>query len=467
MRKDLAPIVLPFNEVSYLMKFEDLGLAESILRAVEAEGYETTTPIQAKAIPCVLDGRDLIGCAQTGTGKTAAFALPILHRLQAKSKNQQVTKGSRRGRARRKIRTLILSPTRELTSQIAESISTYGRFTGMRHVVVYGGVSQRPQVQKLRNGVDILVATPGRLLDLMDQGHVDLRNVEILTFDEADQMLDMGFIHDLRRIVRHVPRERQTLMFSATMPDTIRQLTKEWLTDPVHLQAAPVATPAEKVEQSVYHVEKKQKPGLLASFLKETQTRRTLVFSRTKHGADSIVRRLNRSGIQAAAIHGNKSQSARQRVLAQFKSNSLPVLVATDVAARGLDIDGVSHVINYDMPDVPEVYVHRIGRTGRAGATGIAVSFCGADERGQLKMIERLIRRTISVETQLPDGSDCPKPAPATTQSRPSGTRGGAKKSRPRASGRSKSRRETTGQKGCVVAKKAGKPKRKRYRAAL
>ena len=449
------------------MKFEDLGLAESILRAVEAEGYETTTPIQEKAIPCVLEGRDLIGCAQTGTGKTAAFALPILHRLQAKSKNQQVKNGSRRGRVRRRIRALILSPTRELTSQIAESISTYGRFTGMRHVVVYGGVSQRPQVQKLRNGVDILVATPGRLLDLMDQGHVDLRNVEILTFDEADQMLDMGFIHDLRRIVRHVPNERQTLMFSATMPDTIRQLTHEWLTDPVHLQAAPVATPAEKVEQSVYLVEKKEKPGLLASFLKERQTRRTLVFSRTKHGADSIVRRLNRSGIQAAAIHGNKSQSARQRVLAQFKSNSLPVLVATDVAARGLDINDVSHVINYDMPDVPEVYVHRIGRTGRAGAAGIAVSFCGADERGLLKMIERLIRRTISVETQLPDGSDCPKPAPSSPHNQPARPRNGTKKPRPKTTSRPKSQRSDNSQKGRVAAKKTGKPKRKRYRSAL
>lgn len=462
------------------MKFEDLGLAESILRAVEAEGYETTTPIQAKAIPCVLEGRDLIGCAQTGTGKTAAFALPILHRLQTRSKNQRVTKGKGRSRGKRTIRSLILSPTRELTSQIGESIATYGRFTPTRHAVVYGGVSQRPQVQKLRHGVDILVATPGRLLDLMEQGHVDLKGVEILTFDEADQMLDMGFIHDLRRIVRHVPQQRQTLMFSATMPNTIRQLTTEWLTDPVHMQAAPVATPAEKVEQSVFLVEKKEKPGLLASFLKETRSPRTLVFSRTKHGADSIVRRLSRSGIQAAAIHGNKSQAARQRVLAQFKSNSLPVLVATDVAARGLDIDGVSHVINYDMPDVPEVYVHRIGRTGRAGAAGIAVSFCGSDERGLLRMIERLIRRTISIETQLPDGSDCPTPAVSTSQERPPRSRGGVRKvaskrpgraKSPRGSkqqtGRAKSQRSSKQQTDRTEAKKPGKAKRKRYRSAL
>jgi ATP-dependent RNA helicase RhlE len=448
------------------MKFEDLGLAESILRAVEAEGYETTTPIQASAIPHVLEGRDLIGCAQTGTGKTAAFALPILHRLHTANMNRSAPKSGRRDRDNRKIRVLILSPTRELTSQIADSISTYGRFTGMRHVVVYGGVSQRPQVQKLRQGVDILVATPGRLLDLMDQGHVDLKNVEMLAFDEADQMLDMGFIHDLRRIVRHVPRERQTLMFSATMPDTIRQLAAEWLTDPVHLQAGQAAAPAEKVEQSVFFVEKKNKPELLASFLKKTQSRRTLIFSRTKHGADSIVRRLSHSGILAAAIHGNKSQAARQRVLAQFKSNSLPVLVATDVAARGLDIDGVSHVINYDMPDVPEIYVHRIGRTARAGAAGIAVSFCGSDERGQLRIIERLIRRTIAVETQLPDGTDCPQPvkAPLDDSLR---SRSGAKKPRSKGPGRPKSPHAPKDQKRGAVAKKNGNAKRKRYRSAL
>ncbi len=449
------------------MKFEDLGLSESILRAVTAEGYQTTTPIQAAAIPHVLEGRDLIGCAQTGTGKTAAFALPILHRLQATAKQGAVPKGGSRGRGQRSIRALILSPTRELTSQIADSFSAYGRYAGLRHAVVYGGVSQHPQVQKLRQGVDILVATPGRLLDLMEQGHVDLTNVEILTFDEADQMLDMGFIHDLRRIVRHVPEKRQTLMFSATMPDTIRRLTTEWLTDPVHLQAGPAATPVEKVEQSVFFVEKKHKPGLLASFLKETCSRRTLVFSRTKHGADSIVRRLSRDGIQAAAIHGNKSQATRQRVLAQFKSDSLPVLVATDVAARGLDIDDVSHVINYDMPDVPEVYVHRIGRTGRAGAAGIAVSFCGSDEREQLQMIERLIRRTIAVETQLPDGSDCPKPPAAAPLDRPSRVRGGRRPSAPQRPGRPRSQHASKEKRTGAVAKKVGPPKRKRYRSAL
>lgn len=449
------------------MKFEDLGLAESILRAVKGEGYETTTPIQAKAIPHVLEGRDLIGCAQTGTGKTAAFALPILHKLQATRGNQSESKGGRRNRGARKIRVLILSPTRELTSQIGESFAVYGRHTGMRHVVVYGGVSQRPQVQKLQHGVDILVATPGRLLDLMDQGHVDLKSIEMLTLDEADQMLDMGFIHDLRRIIRHVPKPRQTLMFSATMPDAIRQLAAEWLVDPVHLQAGPVATPAEKVEQSVFFVEKKAKPGLLASFLKKTQNGRTLVFSRTKHGADSIVRRLSRSGIQAAAIHGNKSQATRQRVLLQFKTNDLPVLVATDVAARGLDIDDVTHVVNYDLPDVPEIYVHRIGRTARAGATGIAVSFCGSEERDQLRMIERLIRRSIAVETRNPDGSDCPQPAAAVPTQRPAKARGGARKPRPKGPGRPKSQRAAQERKSGPAARKPAGAKRKRYRSAL
>ncbi|MGM0490306.1 MAG: DEAD/DEAH box helicase [Planctomycetota bacterium] len=449
------------------MKFEDFGLSEPILRAVKAGGYEVTTPIQAKAIPYVLEGRDLIGCAQTGTGKTAAFALPILHKLRATSKNGSALNGARGGRGQRRIRALMLSPTRELTSQIAESISTYGRFTGMRHAVVYGGVSQRPQVQRLRQGVDILVATPGRLLDLMNQGHVDLKSVEILTFDEADQMLDMGFIHDLRRIVRHVPRERQTLMFSATMPDAIRQVTTQWLQDPVHLQAGPAARPVEKVDQSVFFVEKRHKLGLLASFLKETLRPRTLVFSRTKHGADNIVRQLGRSGIQAAAIHGNKSQSARQRVLGQFKSDALPVLVATDVAARGLDIEGVSHVVNYDMPNVPEIYVHRIGRTGRAGAAGVAVSFCGMEERSQLRTIEHLIGRSITVETQLPDGAECPPPAAQGDQDRSRARRSAEEQSRANGYGRSNSRRMPKQQKKDKSrANKGGNAKRKRFRSA-
>src|SRR4029079_3832424 len=278
-----------------------------------------------------------------------------------------------------------------------------GHFTGLRYTCVYGGVGQGTQVRALQNGVDALVATPGRLLDLMEQGHINLRNVEILILDEADQMLDMGFIVPLRKIVSSVPKNRQTLMFSATMPPEIRKLASEWLTDPTHIQVAPVATPAELVEHSVYFVEQQHKPQLLVHFLQNTAFTRTLVFARTKHGADNIVKHLDRSGIRAAAIHGNKSQSVRQRTLAEFKSKKPPVLVATDIAARGLDVDGISHVINYELPEVAEIYVHRIGRTGRAGATGVATSFCGREERGQLRDIERLTRQTLAVEETHPE----------------------------------------------------------------
>jgi ATP-dependent RNA helicase RhlE len=393
------------------MQFDNLGLLEPMLRAVQAEGYEVATPIQAATIPRIIEGRDLIGCAQTGTGKTAAFALPTLQRLwksdprPARPTGKRDRLAGKRAASGRVIRALILSPTRELAIQIGASFSTYGRFTDLRHTVVYGGVSQNSQVRALQRGVDVLVATPGRVLDLMTQGYVDVTNVEVLIFDEADRMLDMGFIHDLRRIASKVPSDRQTLMFSATMPDAIRRLAAEWLRDPVHVQVAVAAAPAEGIEQSVYFVEPKQKPVLLAHFLNKKAGARTLVFSRTKHGADKIVRNLLRGGIQAAAIHGNKSQATRQRVLDQFKSDRLPVLVATDVAARGLDVDDISHVINYDMPLDPETYVHRIGRTGRAGASGIAVSFCGRDEQAQLRLIERLIRRSIAVEQQGPESS--------------------------------------------------------------
>ncbi len=393
------------------MRFDNLGLVEPILRAVRAEGYQTATPIQVQAIPEVIKGRDLIGCAQTGTGKTAAFALPTLQRLSARGNEPPEASSRRRAGNRRTIRALILSPTRELATQIAESFSAYGRFTGLRHTVVFGGVSQRPQVRSLQEGVDTLVATPGRLLDLIGQGYIDLSGVEILILDEADRMLDMGFLPDLRRIVTHVPRGRQTLMFSATMPSEIRRLAAQWLRKPVHVQVAPHAAPPEQVSQSVYFVEPRQKPWLLAHFLQNTLSTRTLVFSRTKHGADKIVRGLLREGIRAAAIHGNKSQAMRQRVLEHFKSDRLPVLIATDVAARGLDVDDISHVINYDMPHDGETYVHRIGRTGRAGAAGIAVSFCGRDEQARLRLIERLIRRTIAVQQQpqYPQGPQDPQ----------------------------------------------------------
>jgi ATP-dependent RNA helicase RhlE len=380
------------------MKFEELGLAEPLIRGVRAQGYHTVTPIQVQAIPKVLQGHDLMGCAQTGTGKTAAFALPTLHRLSDCTGEQSSARTEKGRAARRPIRSLILAPTRELAVQIAASFQAYGKYTRLRCTVVYGGVGQGPQVRALQAGVDILVATPGRLLDLMNQGHIDLARVEILTLDEADQMLDMGFIHDLRRIVAQVPRRRQTLLFSATMPDEIRKLAGQWLRNPVHVQVTPVASPAEKVQQSVYFVEPLHKQRLLTLFLQNTPSSRTLVFARTKRGADKIVKQLQRAGILAEAIHSNKSQNVRQRVLARFKSPQPPVLVATDIAARGLDVEGISHVINFDLPEIPELYVHRIGRTGRAGATGRAVSFCGHEERPRLRRIERLTRRSIEVE---------------------------------------------------------------------
>ncbi len=384
------------------MTFESLGLAEPLLRAVRTAGYDATTPIQAEAIPDVLQGRDLLGCAQTGTGKTAAFALPTLHRLLASGRPHRPSGHKPRRDSQAPIRALVLAPTRELAAQIGASFDCYGKHTGLSQTVIYGGVSQVPQVRDLQAGTDILVATPGRLLDLMQQGYVDLSRVEILILDEADRMLDMGFIHDLRRIVAAVPRRRQTLMFSATIPDEIRQLTTQWLTDPQHVRIAPVESTSEQVNQSVVFVETPHKIAALAGLLRSTCQERTLVFARTKHGADKIVKQLLRAGIPAAAIHGNKSQSARQRALEQFKSPRPPVLIATDVAARGLHVDGISHVINYDLPDVPETYVHRIGRTGRAGASGVAISLCGRDERGHLQRIERLTRHPIRVVKDLP-----------------------------------------------------------------
>ncbi|MFV1965725.1 MAG: DEAD/DEAH box helicase, partial [Pirellulaceae bacterium] len=359
---------------------------------------QLATPIQQKAIPKVLKGRDLMGCAQTGTGKTAAFALPTLERLGSGRKAPHQSAHGKRRVSPRPIRALVLAPTRELAKQIAESFTVYGRFTGLRNTVVFGGVRQAAQVRSLQAGVDILVATPGRLLDLIGQGFVNLARVQILILDEADQMLDMGFLPDLRKIVAHVPRERQTLMFSATMPDAIRQLAAEWLSKPICVQAAPVATPAENVHHEVYSVERHNKSHLLAGLLQLRPTSRTLVFSRTKHGADKIARYLQRIGISAIAIHGDKSQGTRDRALQQFKSQLPPVLVATDVAARGLDIDGVACVVNYDLPEVPEMYVHRIGRTARAGASGRAVSFCSREEQPRWRRIESLTKLTIEIK---------------------------------------------------------------------
>jgi ATP-dependent RNA helicase RhlE len=407
-----------------MTNFDHFGLAEPLLRAVRAAGHHTATPIQLQAIPFVLAGRDLMGCAETGTGKTAAFVLPTLHRLSASASQAQPSSSSTRNESQKsrrdiqraadsRIRSLILAPTRELAAQIGASVATYGKFSSLRHTVVYGGVGQGTQVRALQAGVDILLATPGRLLDLMEQGYVDLRAIETLILDEADQMLDMGFVIPLRRIVAKLPKARQTLMFSATMPAEIRKLAGEWLRDPVHVQVGPVATPVERIQQCVYLVEPQHKPRLLAHYLETTPFTRALVFARTKHGADKIVKQLTRSGVRAAAIHGNKSQNVRQRTLEAFKSTRPPVLIATDIAARGLDVEGVSHVINYDMPAVPEIYVHRIGRTARAGASGSATSFCSREERGHLRQIERLIRRTIAVENNQPEYRDA---NPASTE---------------------------------------------------
>jgi ATP-dependent RNA helicase RhlE len=371
------------------MKFSDFGLAEPILRAVSAEGYVDPTPIQAAAIPHALSGRDLVGLAQTGTGKTAAFALPVLHRLS------QTRRAPGAGKS---IRALILSPTRELAQQIAESLAVYGRHTELRSTVVVGGVGMHPQIRALQRGVDILVATPGRLEDLRRQGYVDLRAVEIFVLDEADRMLDIGFLPDIQRIAKALPAQRQTLLFSATMPQEIRLLADSILKEPARVEIAPVKATTELIAQSVCFVPKPQKTRLLATILQSQPVARAIVFTRTKHGADRVAEQLGKVGIRAEAIHGNKSQSARQHALARFRSSKPPVLIATDLAARGLDVDGVSHVLNYDLPIEPEVYVHRIGRTGRAGARGVAVSFCDDSERRQLQAIERILKRTLPTD---------------------------------------------------------------------
>jgi ATP-dependent RNA helicase RhlE len=383
------------------MTFESLALCEPLLRNLKTVGYQTPTPIQEKAIPPALAGKDVLGCAQTGTGKTGAFVLPTLQRLMATA-GAIASPGDPSTRpAKRQIRALVLTPTRELASQIAQNLTAYGKQTGIRHAVIFGGVSQMPQVSSLKSGVDVLVATPGRLLDLMQQGYIRLASIEVLILDEADHMLDIGFIHDLKRIVAKVPAERQTLMFSATMPPAIRELASQWLRKPVEVRVSPVASTPDLVAQEVCFVEKKEKPQVLIQYLNDVQPSRTLVFSRTKHGADKLVRHLEKDGIRAIAIHGNKSQSKRTSAMRAFGAQRPPVLVATDLAARGLDFSHVSHVINFDLPEVAETYVHRIGRTARAGAAGSALSFCDRAERKLLRMIERLTGIEIPV-VQLP-----------------------------------------------------------------
>ncbi len=384
------------------MRFEDLRLIEPLMRAVRAARYVNPTPIQTKAIPLVLAGRDVLGCAQTGTGKTAAFALPILQQLSDRSAQAAGPAG--------RVRTLVLCPTRELAQQIHDSFQLYGRYTSIKQTVVFGGVNQGPQARALRARQDVLIATPGRLLDLMGQGLANVAHAEILVLDEADRMLDMGFLPDLRRILAELPRQRQTLLFSATMPPPIRKLAGDILHDPISVQVARVSTPPPSVAHWVYHVEKIEKTKLLVRLLSQTPYTRALVFTRTKHGADRVVKHLVRAGVAAAAMHGNKSQRARTRALEEFRSAQTPVLVATDIAARGLDIEDISHVINYDLTPEPETYIHRIGRTGRAGATGTALSFCTSQEQATLQAIERMIRQPLQPAVDLPENGDAPPP---------------------------------------------------------
>jgi len=369
------------------MTFKELNIIEPILKALIEEGYSTPTPIQQEAIPVILNDSDILGCAQTGTGKTAAFTIPILQKLYGNVKM---------GRSK-EIKALILTPTRELAIQIGESFSAYGKFTSLKHTVIFGGVGQRPQTETLRNGVDILIATPGRLLDLINQGFVHLKTLDFFVLDEADRMLDMGFIHDIKRILPLLPKKRQTLFFSATMPSEIATLARSILTNPVKVEVTPVSSTVDSIDQSLYFVEKVDKTALLIDLLQDDSKESVLVFSRTKHGADKIAKSLVKAGIGSEAIHGNKSQNARQRALSNFKERTTRVLIATDIAARGIDIDQLSHVINFDLPEVPETYVHRIGRTGRAGYSGIAMSFCDSGEAQQLKDIQKLIGKQISV----------------------------------------------------------------------
>jgi ATP-dependent RNA helicase RhlE len=370
------------------MTFKDLSIAPAILKALETKGYTQPTPIQEKAIPLLLAGRDLLGCAQTGTGKTAAFAIPILQHLYADASTKS---------GPRKIKALVVTPTRELAIQIDDNFTEYGQNTHLKNTVIYGGVKQGKQTEKLKRGVDILVATPGRLLDLMQQGYISLKDIDYFVLDEADQMLDMGFIHDIKKLLAKLPNKRQSLFFSATMPKNILELSQTILHNQAEVSVKPEQATAEKVSQAIYFVKKGDKSKLLIDLIHENEGASTLVFSRTKHGADKVVRTLEKAGIKAAAIHGNKSQNARQRALGAFKDGALNILIATDIAARGIDVSDLALVVNYDLPNIPETYVHRIGRTGRAKASGIALSFCDSVERAYLISIEKLISQKIPV----------------------------------------------------------------------
>jgi ATP-dependent RNA helicase RhlE len=369
-----------------MSNFESLGLSKKLLRAISDEGYDTPTPVQAQCIPLLLDGKDVLGVAQTGTGKTAAFALPVLQKILEKNISHK-----------RQIRALILSPTRELAAQIDERFSVYSKYIDMRHKVIFGGVSQKPQVQSLRKGIDVLVATPGRLLDLMQQGHIHLNNVEFFILDEADRMLDMGFIRDIKKILKILPRKRQNLLFSATMPTSIANLANSFLNDAQMVDLIPKEITVERIEQSILFVRKEDKRKLIVNMIKENNVKKGIVFTRTKHGANRLVKQLDKAGIEALAIHGNKSQGARTKALEKFKLGNVPLLVATDIASRGIDVEGVTHVFNFDLPNEPESYVHRIGRTARAGKSGVAFAFCDDSESGYLVGIQNLIGKKIPV----------------------------------------------------------------------
>jgi ATP-dependent RNA helicase RhlE len=411
------------------MLFEELNIIEPILKALKTEGYTAPTPIQEQSIPIILERKDLLGCAQTGTGKTAAFAIPIIQILEG---------GKIYDKGPRAIKCLILTPTRELAIQIGESFAAYGRHTGMKHAVIFGGVSQGSQVAALKSGIDILIATPGRLLDLINQKFVHLHYLKIFVLDEADRMLDMGFIHDVKKIITKIPQKRQTLFFSATMPPEIQKLANTILVDPEKVEVTPPSTTADTIDQSLFFVEKGDKKKLLIHLLNDRTIKSALIFTRTKHGADKITKDLLKAGIKTEAIHGNKSQNARQKALSNFKSGQIKALIATDIAARGIDIDELSHVINYELPNVPETYVHRIGRTGRAGSSGIALSFCDEEEMEYLKDIQKLIGREIPVNEDQPyhmraashifsqstkkKGSSGKKPAPDSARGATSGS---------------------------------------------
>ena len=404
------------------MLFEDFSLSKSIQRAVFEQGYLEATPIQEQAIPIVLSGRDMIGCAQTGTGKTAAFAIPIIHQLH------RIVGSSKKASP---IRALIITPTRELAVQIGQNFDQYGKYTNLVQLTIFGGVSQVPQVDTLRKGVDVLIATPGRLLDLVKQGFIDLDHLHTLVLDEADQMLDMGFVNDVKKIVKLTPNNRQTLFFSATMPIAIRELAEMFLKDPATVTVSPVSSTAENVEQRVYFVEKTEKRNLLYHLIKNENLSDVLVFSRTKHGADNVVKALRKNNIAAEAIHGDKSQNARQRVLDAFKNKEIGVLVATDIAARGIDIDQLPFVINFDLPNIPETYVHRIGRTGRAGNGGVAISFCSKDEHTYWKDIQKLTKVDVKIVSDHPYSWHSGNPETASGAKQNNSNRsGGAHKSR-------------------------------------